>query len=91
MVVYRSAVLVVIAFFEWLDSCLTTAGIREPGLTREDQLGFAAGRAIETLVERLLDTPVPLPGPDLPYAGLLSLCRAGWPTRRHAWTIISLG
>ncbi|MEU7778820.1 hypothetical protein AB0B24_13165 [Micromonospora parva] len=88
---YRSAALVVTAFFEELDSCVTTAGIREPGLTREDQLGFAAGRAMGTLVERFLDTPVPLPVPDLPYAGLLVALKSWSPKRRHAWAIISLG
>ncbi|RLK09753.1 hypothetical protein DER29_6315 [Micromonospora sp. M71_S20] len=67
------AVLVVTAFFEELDDCLTAAGIGEPGFTREDQLRFAADGGDEgTLVDRFLRAPVPLPAPDLPYAGLLA-------------------
>ncbi|GLY24252.1 hypothetical protein [Micromonospora sp. NBRC 101691] len=66
------AVLVVTAFFEELDVCLTAAGFRDPGFTRQDQLAFAADRGEGTLVDRFLRTPVPLPTPDLPYAGLLT-------------------
>lgn len=66
------AVLVVTAFFEELDDCLTAAGIRKPGFTRDDQLGFAAGSGEGTLIDRLLPEAVPLPAPDLPYASLLT-------------------
>jgi len=65
-------VLVVTAFFEELDDCLAEAGIRKPGFTRDDQVGFVAGRGEGTLVDRLLPTPVPLPASDLPYASLLT-------------------
>lgn len=46
-----------------LDGCLTAAGMRKPGFTRDDQLRFAAGRREGTLVDRLLHTAVPLAGP----------------------------
>lgn len=66
------AVLVVTAFFEELDACLTAAGIGDPGFTRNDQLRVAAGGDEGTLVARLLAAPVPLPAPDVPYASLLA-------------------
>ncbi|MFJ6198249.1 NACHT domain-containing protein [Micromonospora sp. NPDC092111] len=71
------AVLVVTAFFEELDDCLTAAGIRRPDFTRQDQLEFAAGRGEGTLVDQFLRAPVPLPAPDLPYASLLTALK-GW-------------
>ncbi|GGM58245.1 hypothetical protein GCM10011608_49000 [Micromonospora sonchi] len=71
------AVLVITAFFEELDECLTTAGIRRPDFTRDDQIEFAAGRGEGTLVEHFLRAPVPLPAPDLPYASLLTALK-GW-------------
>lgn len=77
------AVLVVTAFFEELDACLTAAGIPEPGFTREDQLGFAAGRGEGTLIDRLLPAQVPLPAPDLPYASLLTALKI-WFTAESA-------
>lgn len=65
-------VLVVTAFFEELDGCLATAGIRKAGFTRDDQLRFVAGKGEGTLVDHLLPTSIPLPAPDVPYASLLT-------------------
>jgi NACHT conflict system protein/ATPase family protein associated with various cellular activities (AAA) len=65
-------VLVVAAFFEELDACLTGAGVGKQGFTRDDQLSFVATAGRGTLVDRLLPTPVPLPAPDVPYANLLT-------------------
>jgi hypothetical protein len=65
-------VLVVTAFFEEFDYCLTAARLGKPAFTRDDQLRFAAGSGEGTLVDRLLPAPVPLPAPNLPYAGLLT-------------------
>ncbi|MGQ5263306.1 NACHT domain-containing protein [Micromonospora sp. ZYX-F-536] len=65
-------VLVVAAFFEELDVCLTSAGIHDPKFTREDQLAFAGGQGEGTLVGRFLHAPIPLPTPDRPYAALLT-------------------
>ncbi|MEU6024839.1 ATP-binding protein [Micromonospora sp. NPDC047134] len=65
-------VLVITAFFEELDKCLTTAGVGRPEFTREHQLDFAAGQGEGTLVDNVLRTPLPLPAPDLSYRGLLT-------------------
>ncbi|MEV4351165.1 hypothetical protein AB0J83_42450 [Actinoplanes sp. NPDC049596] len=61
-------VLVVAAFFEELDDCLTAAGLAEPEFARDGQV---AGEAAGTIVDRLLPAPVPLPAPERPYSTLL--------------------
>ncbi|GID26077.1 NACHT domain-containing protein [Paractinoplanes brasiliensis] len=66
------AVLVVAAFFESVDECLTAAGIETVEFSRDDQLRLVGDPAEGKLIERVLSTRVPLPSADLPYERLLS-------------------
>ncbi|MDY7090595.1 MAG: hypothetical protein SYR96_36575 [Actinomycetota bacterium] len=66
------AVLVVAAFFESVDECLTTAGIETVEFSRDDQLRLVSDPDGGKLIERVLSTRVPLPSADLPYERLLS-------------------
>ncbi|MBL7253925.1 NACHT domain-containing protein [Paractinoplanes lichenicola] len=70
------AVLVVAAFFESLEECLAAAGVESVDFSRDDQLRFAGDLAVGDLVGRVLSTAVPLPAPDVPYAGLLDRLRS---------------
>jgi hypothetical protein len=69
-------VLVVTAFFEEFDNCLTLAGIGKPGFSRDDQLTFVASEGQGTLVDRLAPAAVPLPAPDRSYADHLEVLNA---------------
>ncbi|GAB3853042.1 NACHT domain-containing protein [Dactylosporangium cerinum] len=65
-------VLVVTAFFEELDGCLTAAGICTPGFAYDHQLRLAASNGEGRLINHLLHTSVPLPGPDRSHSSLLT-------------------
>ncbi|AGL17759.1 NACHT domain-containing NTPase [Actinoplanes sp. N902-109] len=67
-------VLVVTAFFESLDQCLTGAGLTSPGFTREQQLALAAP-ADEPWLVALLTSAIPAPAPDRGYDRLLDELR----------------
>ncbi|GAB2620168.1 hypothetical protein Aab01nite_34450 [Paractinoplanes abujensis] len=64
-------VLVVAAFFESLEECLSAAGVQSVDFGRDDQLRFVGEQSEGRLIDRVLSLPVPLPAAARPYAGLL--------------------
>jgi hypothetical protein len=80
-------VLAVSSFFSSLDDCLGTAGLANPGFTRDDQLLFVA--VTETggsWQSRLLDADIPAPGPDLTGDRLLASLTAWFAARGQQMT-----
>ncbi|GAA2588551.1 hypothetical protein GCM10010435_78690 [Winogradskya consettensis] len=69
-------VLVVTAFFEALDVCLTEAGLGSPEFTRDEQLRLSgvvsSPVAATNLVGFLKDSPIPVPAPERGYDQLLA-------------------
>jgi hypothetical protein len=81
------AVIVITSFYEALDDSFKESlpgGFRGLGLTRAEQVELAtdssAGARYHSIVQALLDSPVPIPDPQLPYEKNLAILKGFWST-----------
>lgn len=79
-------VVVITAFFEELEGTPLPLDLRSLRLAAEDQLRLAGLRdSQQSMVQALLDTPVPMPGPGSPYEATLGSLKSFYTRLAHDW------